>query len=259
MMKKFGVPATPLTSALSRSLLTLREKRFDSSSARSFVVSNPCRYPVGRTRTAEWHGCLISSNDRSFVNVPNARSVPLSDPQQLAPDQFGIVVLRELRKAGLDASPLRRERRSSLPGEENAYRIDYQLSLAGPDAEAPFEVLAECRRQAAEVGRSDVESLRARAEENEIEAAMLFATSGYSKEGAVHARAHGIALFRVADGRAAWSRSAWGGPSAPSWIPEFMLELADLGSAGDLRYELIMAGHAGKVLRRLEPAEQGGS
>ena len=183
----------------------------------------------------------------------------MSDPQQLAPDQFGIVVLRELRKAGFEATPPRRERRSSLPGKEDDYRIEYQLSLASPDANAPFEVLAECRRQADPVGRSDVESLRQRAEENEIEAAMLFSTSGYSKEGAVHARAHGIALFRVADGRAAWTRSAWGGPSVPSWIPEFMLELAGLGPAGDVRYELILAGHAGKVLGRLEPAEQGGS
>jgi hypothetical protein len=65
----------------------------------------------------------------------------LSDPQQLAPDQFGIVVLRELRKAGFDASPLRRERRSSLPGDEGGYRIDYQLSLAGPGAEAPLNIL----------------------------------------------------------------------------------------------------------------------
>jgi hypothetical protein len=183
----------------------------------------------------------------------------LSDPQQLAPDQFGIVVLRELRKAGFDASPLRRERRSSLAGEEDAYRIDYQLSLAGPDADAPFEVLVECRRQAAPVGKSDVESLRVRTEENEIESAMFFATSGYSKEGAMHARVHGIALFRVADGRAAWTRSAWGGPTAPSWIPEFMLELAGLGPAGDVRYDLILAGHAGKVLARIVPAEQGGS
>lgn len=183
----------------------------------------------------------------------------MSDPQPLAPDQFGIVVLRELRKAGFHASPLRRERRSSLPGEEGAYRIDYQLTLAGPDADAPIEVLIECRRQAAAAGKSEVEALRERAEENEIKAAMLFASSGYSKEGAVHARTHGIALFRVADGRAAWTRSAWGGPTAPSWIPEFMLELAGLGPAGDVRYDLILAGHAGKVRGRLEPADHGGS
>jgi hypothetical protein len=210
-------------------------------------------------KDGEWHGCLIPSNNRSFVNVPTARSVPLSDPQELAPDQFGIVVLRELRKAGFDASPLRRERRSSLPGEEGAYRIDYQLTLAGPEADAPIEVLAECRRQAAAAGKSEIESLRKRAEENDLKAAVLFATSGYSKEGAVHARAHGIALFRVADGRAAWTRSAWGGPTAPSWIPEFMLELAGLGPAGDVTYDLILAGHAGKVLGRMVPAEPGGS
>lgn len=183
----------------------------------------------------------------------------MSDPQQLAPDQFGIVVLRELRKAGFDASPLRRERRSSLPGDEGGYRIDYQLSLAGPGAEAPLNILVECRRQAAPVGKSEVESLMKRAEENEMTAAMLFATSAYSKEAAVHARAHGIGLFRVADGRAAWTRSAWGGPSAPSWIPEFMLELAGLGPAGDVRYDLIQAGHAGKVLERLTPGQPSGS
>jgi hypothetical protein len=196
---------------------------------------------------------------RSFVNAPTTRSVPLSDPQQLTPDQFGIVVLRELRKAGLDASPLRRERRTSLPGEEDAYRIDYQLSLTGPGAAVPLNLLLECRRQAAPVGKSEVESLRERAEENEMTAAMLFATSGCSKEALLHARAHGMALFRVADGRAAWTRSAWGGPSAPSWIPEFMLELAGLGPAGDVRYDLIQAGHAGKVLERLTPGQPSGS
>lgn len=183
----------------------------------------------------------------------------MSDPQQLPPDQFGVVVLRELRKAGFDVSPLLRERRSSLPGDEDAYKIDYQLSLTGPGAAVPLNLLIECRRQADPVGRSEVESLRKRAEENEMTAAMLFTTSGCSKEAAVHARAHGMALFRVADGRAAWTRSAWGGPSAPSWLPEFMLELAGMGPAGDVRYDLIQAGHAGKVLERLTPGQPGES
>ena len=214
--------------------------------------------PGSSHKDGEGNGCLMHRHHRSFVNVPTARCVPLSDPQQLAPDQFGIVALRELRKAGFDASPLRRERRSSLPGEEDAYRIDYQLSLAVPGADAPLDILIECRRQGAPVGKSEVESLRERAEENEITAAMLFATSGYSKEAAVHACANGIALFRVADGRAAWTRSAWGGPSVPSWIPEFMLELAVLGPTGDVRYDLIQAGHAGKVLERLTPSPQSG-
>lgn len=177
----------------------------------------------------------------------------MSDLQQLTQDQYGIVVLRELRKAGFDASPLRRERRSTVAGDDDAYTIDYLVTLSG-NSSAPLNILLECRRQAAAVGTSAIEALRDRAEENDSAAAM-FATSGYTKDAAGHARVHGVALFRVADGRAAWTRSAWGGPSAPSWIPDFMLELAGLGPAGDIRYELVQSGHASKVLERLTPSE----
>ena len=88
--------------------------------------------------------------------------------------------------------------------------------------------------------------------------AIMFSTSGYEPDAVRAARAAGIALLTVADGKTAFARSPWGmAGQPPAWVPEYMAELVDLDAAGQLRHELIVSGQPERLLERLRKAEGG--
>ena len=87
--------------------------------------------------------------------------------------------------------------------------------------------------------------------------AIMFSTSGYEPDAVRAARAEGIALLTVADGKTAFARSPWGmAGQPPAWVPEYMAEVVDLDAAGELRHELIVSGQAERILDRLRGAER---
>ena len=98
---------------------------------------------------------------------------------KLTPEHFEILVVRELRKVGLDVSELRVHRRATLPEPEQGYLLE----LKGAVRRGPWRrrVLIACRRQDAPVGRTEVESLRGHLGEAGVEAGILFATAAFDR------------------------------------------------------------------------------
>src|SRR5207253_7014732 len=77
---------------------------------------------------------------------------------ELTPEHFEILVMRELRKIGLDVSELRTHRRSMLPEPERGYLLELKGVVRGTGWQR--RTLIACRRQqrpivAAEVERSE--------------------------------------------------------------------------------------------------------
>src|SRR5216117_3590317 len=71
---------------------------------------------------------------------------------ELTPEHFEILVMRELRKIGLDVSELRTHRRSMLPEPERGYLLELKGVLRRPDWQR--RTLIACRRTAADrIGR----------------------------------------------------------------------------------------------------------
>src|SRR5256885_12157312 len=94
----------------------------------------------------------------------------------LTPEHFEILVVRELRKVGLDVSELRIHRRTTLPEPERGYLLELTGVLSGPAWRR--QALVACRRQQAPIGRAAVESLRAHVTEAGPEAGMAFGAAG---------------------------------------------------------------------------------
>jgi hypothetical protein len=170
---------------------------------------------------------------------------------KLTPEHFEILVLRELRKAGLEVSELRLHRRSTLPEPEG----EYLLELTGLVGRTPERrrVLIACRRQQASIGRAEVESLKAHLKEAGVEAGILFGTAAFEPDALHAAQGSPLALLRVTDGRTAFHTSGWGPPGHyPAWLPAYCAQAVGRDLLGQPRYQLLETGDGELILKRLE-------
>jgi hypothetical protein len=167
----------------------------------------------------------------------------------LTAEHFEILVVRELRKAGLDVSELRIHRRLTLAEPEQGYLLELKgvISLAGWRRRA----LIACRRQAAPIGYPEIESLRAHLEEADVEVGLLFATAAFAPD-AVSAAQGGVALLRVTDGRTAFDTSGWGAPGHyPAWLPAYCAQAVGRDATGEPTYRLLEQGRADVIVQQL--------
>lgn len=174
----------------------------------------------------------------------------MAELPEITPDDFEILVVRELRKAGLEVSDVRRHRRATLPAPRHGYLLELAARLAR-EGWARGALIA-CRVQAAPVGRADVESLRGHAEEAGARVGVLFAAAELAPDALPAAEEHGIALLRVVDGRTAFDASGWG-PSGhyPAWLPAYLAQLATRDAAGIPAHRLLESGRPDAILDRL--------
>src|SRR5689334_15768147 len=121
----------------------------------------------------------------------------MTDVPDLTPEYFEILVVRELRKVGLEVSELRLQRRAQLPDPERGYLLE----LKGVVSRVPWRrhVLIGCRRQEVAVGRADVEAFKARFREFGADAGILFATAAFEPDALAAAQDGTVALLRVTD------------------------------------------------------------
>src|SRR2546426_7117249 len=96
---------------------------------------------------------------------------------QLTPEHFEILVLRELRKIGLDVSELRMHRRTTLPEPETGYLLELKGVVRGTDWQR--RTLIACRRQQRPIGAAEVESLHAHLREADVEVGLLFGAADF--------------------------------------------------------------------------------
>src|SRR5256885_11371436 len=128
----------------------------------------------------------------------------------LTPEHFEILVVRELRKVGLDVSELRIHRRTTLPEPERGYLLELTGVLSGPAWRR--QALVACRRQQAPIGRAAVESLRAHVTEAGAEARGVFGTAHLDAHAPGAGPDGALAPLPGTHRRTARDTSRWGAP-----------------------------------------------
>jgi hypothetical protein len=176
----------------------------------------------------------------------------MSDLPELTPEYFEILVVRELRKVGLEVADLRVHRRVTLPEPERGYLLE----LKGVVSRPPWQrrALIACRRQQAPLGRTAVESLRDHVTEAAVEVGLLFGTANFDLDALQAARDSGLALLRVTDGRTAFDTSGWGTPGHyPAWLPAYCAQSVGRDVLGQVRYQLLESGQGDVIVNQLGP------
>lgn len=177
----------------------------------------------------------------------------MGDPRSLLPHEVEIFVVRELRKAGLEPKAVKVRERTRAADQSDDYVVELGCSLRIGDADR--DVLIECRNHRAPLDVGAVEKLHAKLPVAKAQHAMLFSTSGFEPGAVRTARALGIPLLAVADGKSAFMRSPWGmAGDPPAWVPEYMAELVDLDTSGQPGRELLASGGSKRILERFNAA-----
>ncbi len=169
---------------------------------------------------------------------------------ELTPENFEILVVRELRKVGLDVGELRVHRRATLPEPQPGYLLE----LKGVVSRPPWQrrALIACRRQQTPLGRTEVESVRDHVKEAGVDVGLLFGTSSFDPDALQAAQDGGLALLRVTDGRTAFDTSGWGPPGHyPAWLPAYCAQAVGRDTLGQVRYQLLESGRGDLIVDQL--------
>ena len=171
----------------------------------------------------------------------------MGNPRSLLPHEVEIFVTRELRKAGLTPSAMKVRDRVLTAGKTDDYVVELGCSLRIGDSDR--YVLIECRNQPVPVEATAIEALHAKVQHAKAHYAMMFSTSSFGADAVRAARALGMPLLTVADGKTAFARSPWGmAGDPPAWVPEYMAEFVGLDATGQPRLELLAAGGSKRIL-----------
>src|SRR5207245_2096314 len=171
------------------------------------------------------------------------------------PDYYEILVLRELRKVGLEVADLRIHRRTELPEPERGFLLELRAGLSR--GEWRRAGLIACRRQEGPVGPEAVESVAGRLAEARAEVGLLCGTAGFTPVALGGAVGRGVARLRRVDSRRAFDLGGWGAPGHyPAWLPASLVEVVDRdpeGGGGQTRYRPLGAGGWDIILERFQP------
>ena len=139
----------------------------------------------------------------------------------ITPAAFEILVTRELRRAGVEPSGLRRH---ELRTTETAFQFDLIGRLEA--YRHKWTVLIGCSNQLSAIGPTDIRELRRRADEARTASALLFTTAQFEPAALATARELYTPLLQVVDARAALLQAGLiqSGP-LPAWVPEFTVLL----------------------------------
>src|SRR3989475_3359158 len=168
----------------------------------------------------------------------------------LTPEHFEILVMRELRKVGLEISELRIHRRTMLPEPDEGYLLEVKGVVRGAGWER--RVLIACRRQQRPIVAAEVELLKDHVKEADAEGGLLFGAADFEPDALTTAEDTALALLRVTDGRTDFDTSAWGTPGHyPAWLPAYCAQSVTRDLLGQPRYELLESGQGGVIVERL--------
>jgi hypothetical protein len=169
---------------------------------------------------------------------------------ELTPEYFEILVVRELRKIGLEVSQLRVHRRSTLPEPDQGYLLELKGSVRRP----PWQrrALIACWRRQVPLGPVDVAAARDHVREAGSEVAIVFSTSDVARDALPAAALAAVALLRVTDGRTAFDTSGWGTPGHyPAWLPAYCAQAVLPDALGEPRYQLLESGRGDVIVQQL--------
>jgi hypothetical protein len=172
------------------------------------------------------------------------------DRPAVTPDYFEILVVRELRKTGLEVTDPRVHRRTELPDPEQGFLMELIVLLRRNTWQK--RALIACRRQVGAVGVDAIDDLARRLVDAKADVGLVFATAEFTPSALAAGHDRGIALLRVVDARSAFDAGGWGAAGHyPSWLPAHLVQLVDLDSAGQARARLLEAGHANIIVEQI--------
>src|SRR6266436_7391167 len=175
----------------------------------------------------------------------------------LTPEYFEILVMRELRKVGLEISGLRIHRRTMLPEPDEGYLLEVKGVVRGAGWER--RVLIACRRQQRPIVAAEVELLKDHVKEADAEGGLLFGAADFDPDALMTAEDSAFPLLRVTDGRTAFDTSGWGTQGHyPAWLPAYCAQSVMRDPLGQLRYQLLESGQGGVIVERLRTLPRAG-
>lgn len=175
------------------------------------------------------------------------------DRPEITRDYFEILVVRELRKTGLEIIDPRVQRRTELAEPEQGFLMELTVLLRRNTWQR--RALIACRRQAGAVGVDAIDDVARRLADAKADVGFVFATAEFTPSALAAGHDRGIALLRVVDARTAFDTSGWGGGGTghhPAWMPAYLVQLVDRDPAGQPRSRLLEAGQADIILERLQ-------
>src|SRR5216117_1604678 len=168
----------------------------------------------------------------------------------LTPEHFEILVMRELRKVGLEISELRIHRRTMLPEPDEGYLLEVKGVVRAAGWQR--RVLIACRRQQRPIVAAEVELLKDHVKEADAEGGLLFGAADFEPDALTTAEDTALALLRVTDGRTAFDTSGWGTPGHyPAWLPAYCAQSVSRDLLGQPRYQLLESGQRDVMVNQL--------
>jgi len=176
----------------------------------------------------------------------------MAELPDVTPEYFETLVVRELRKAGLEVTEPRVHRRTELPEPERGFLLELLVWLRRNGWQK--RALIACRRQVGAIGADAINALAPHLVEAKAEVGLLFATAAFSPEALIAGHDRGIALLQLVDARAAFDTGGWGTPGHyPAWLPAYQAQLVDRGPGGQARARLLGPEQANIILERFKP------
>ncbi|MCJ7744609.1 MAG: restriction endonuclease [Dehalococcoidales bacterium] len=166
------------------------------------------------------------------------------DSIELTPRQFEQEIKAMLQGTSAQLTAFEVKHAEKLQGTEGVYEIDVtvRFQVIG----AAFLILVECKQQKNPVGREIVQILNDRVHSTGAHKGMIFATTTFQRGAIEYARAHGIALVKIAEGESFYVTKGFDKPvEPPPWaeIPAYMGYFVSLTDSGNVQYRLISVRH----------------
>ncbi|AIF52880.1 restriction endonuclease [Pelosinus sp. UFO1] len=147
----------------------------------------------------------------------------------ITPEEFEKETARCLQENGMKITNCVVRHNEKIRVFDGNYQIDVtaRLELFGG---AELLVLVECKHQKNSIKREIVQALHDKIRSIGAHKGIIFSSSNFQKGALEYAKAHGIALVKVADGKCTYeTRSLHGVEDIPSWlsIPKYALYIME--------------------------------
>ena len=154
------------------------------------------------------------------------------NPFDLSPTQFEGQVRRIFEEESVGLSDFRSCHLETIEGLDGDYIFDVTARFGALGAN--FLVLIECKRQRKPIERSVVQLLYDKLRAVGAQKGMVFSTARFQSGAIDFAKAHGIALVLVEDGRLCYQTKAYSEPvQYPPWIPQTVGVLVTITDEGN--------------------------
>lgn len=141
----------------------------------------------------------------------------------LTATEFEVLVRDWIEKSGQALKSLEVKHNQKIEAHDSTYQIDVLARFEALGAE--FVVLIECKKHSTAIPRTYVQLLHDNIRSTGAHKGMLFATTGFQSGAIQYAKKHGIALVKIADGKASYETRSFGKTAEPPpWVdlPQFM-------------------------------------